>query len=302
MSTLLSEIKMKKRRPVQSALVLYILLLSTTLGNLAWANEDSDSASLSYSFSYSFAIVPQQSASRLATLWGPVFSYIRETTGVKLQFKTAKNIPEFEKRLAAGDYDFAYMNPYHFTVFNQDPGYRAVAVRKGQPIRGIMVVRKDSSIKSMSELEGQALAFPAPAAFAASVLPRAQLSRDNISFNAKYVSSHDSVYLGVAKGLFAAGGGVKRTFNNTDSAVSKQLKILWTSEAFTPHAIAAHPRVNHKAYQLVQQALVNMINNPEGKVLLQSLKIKNGLITATDSDWDDVRSLGLDLLNQLISQ
>jgi phosphonate transport system substrate-binding protein len=54
--------------------------------------------------------------------------------------------------------------------------------------------------------------------------------------------------------------------------------------------------------QRVQQTLVDMINNPDGKALLASLKIKNGLLKATDSDWDDVRSLGIDLLNQLIKE
>jgi phosphonate transport system substrate-binding protein len=286
--------KMTNNRNIQQVLTLLLFMWATVFTTLALASENKTS--------YSFGIVPQQSASRLAKLWGPVFAYIKKETGVKLQFQTAKNIPEFEKRLAAGEYDFAYMNPYHFTVFNSDPGYRAIAVRKGQPIKGIMVVRKDSTIKSMAELEGQTLAFPAPAAFAASVLPRAQLSRDNVAFSSKYVSSHDSVYLGVAKGLFPAGGGVKRTFNNTNPEVSKQLKVLWTSEAFTPHAIAAHPNVDEKVNQLVQKALVDMVNDPEGKTLLASLKIKNGLIAATDDDWDDVRELGLELLNRLIKQ
>jgi phosphonate transport system substrate-binding protein len=251
---------------------------------------------------YSFGVVPQQSSLRLAKLWGPVFAFISKETGVKLQFKTAKNIPEFEKRLAEGGYDFAYMNPYHFTVFNRDPGYRAVAVRKDQPIKGIIVVRKDNAIQSLTELDGQTLAFPAPAAFAASILTRAQLSRDNVSFSAKYVSSHDSVYLGVAKGLFPAGGGVVRTFNNTSPEVKKQLKVLWTSAAFTPHAIAAHPRVNEDVYQLVQKALVAMKSDPKGKALLASLKLNKGLIVAVDSDWDDVRGLGIDLLSRLMRQ
>jgi phosphonate transport system substrate-binding protein len=279
-------------RGTQHSLVLITLVSISLFSVFVSAADDNKN--------YSFGVVPQQSAQRLAKVWGPVFAYVSKEAGVKLQFKTAKNIPEFEKRLAAGDYDFAYMNPYHFTVFNQNPGYRAVAVRKGQPIKGIMVVRKNSAIQSLADLEGQTLAFPAPAAFAASVLPRAKLSIDNITFNAKYVSSHDSVYLGVAKGLFPAGGGVKRTFNNTKPEVSEQLKILWTSEAFTPHAIAAHPSVDKKTYQLVQQALVGMVNDSEGKALLASLKIKNGLVAATDADWDDVRGLGLDLLNQLI--
>jgi phosphonate transport system substrate-binding protein len=251
---------------------------------------------------YSFGVVPQQSASQLVALWGPLLTYLSEQTGIKLQFKTAKNIPKFESRLAAGDYDFAYMNPYHFTFFNREPGYRALVLRKDQPIRGIILVHKDSSIESLEDLEGQRLAFPAPAAFAASVLPRAELNRKNIKFNTMYVSSHDSMYLGVAKGLFAAGGGVKRTFNNTSPEVKEQLKILWTSAAFTPHAIAVHPSVDDETYQRVQRTLVEMIDNSAGKDLLTSLKIKNGFIKATDSDWDDVRALNIDLLNQLIKE
>ena len=248
---------------------------------------------------YSFGVVPQQSASRLAQLWGPVFMYVEQVSGVKLQFKTAKNIPEFERRLAAGNYDFAYMNPYHFTVFNRDPGYKALAVRKNQGIKGIMVVRKDSPIQSLEQLKDQSLAFPAPAAFAASVLPRAQLSREKVMFSSRYVSSHDSVYLGVAKGLFAAGGGVKRTFNNTNPEVKNELRVLWESEAFTPHAISAHPRIDSNIYKRVQDALVDMFNHPKGKKLLLALKIKHGLMIAKDSDWDDVRALDIDLLSQL---
>ena len=252
--------------------------------------------------SYSFGIVPQQTAKRMAKLWTPVFKHIQKTSGIKLQFKTAKDIPEFEKRLAQGEYDFAYMNPYHFTVFNRDPGYKAVAVRKDQAIRGIMVTRKDSSLSTLEDLKNQKLAFPSPAAFAASVLPRAELSNSNINHESQYVSSHDSVYLNVAKGLFPAGGGVKRTFNNTAPKVREQLKVFWTSEPFTPHAIAAHPRIDASVYQKIQDSLVAMNNDEEGKKLLQSLKVKNGLQKASDSDWDDVRGLGIDLLDQLIKQ
>lgn len=251
---------------------------------------------------YSFGVVPQQSAKRLAKVWTPVLAYLHQKSGIKLQFQTAKNIPEFEKRLAAGAYDFAYMNPYHFTVFNRDPGYRALAVRKQQPIRGIVVVRKDSPLQTLDELKGKSLAFPSPAAFAASVLPRAQLAEDGIAHTPKYVSSHDSVYLSVAKGLFVAGGGVKRTFNKTDPKIKEQLKVLWTTEAYTPHAIAANPAVADTALQAIQSAFVDMYNDPQGKALLQSLKIKNGLITASDADWDDVRSLNIDLLTQLINE
>jgi phosphonate transport system substrate-binding protein len=251
---------------------------------------------------YSFGVVPQQSAKKMAKLWTPILKHLQQQSGIKLQFKTAKNIPEFEKRLAKGEYDFAYMNPYHFTVFNKSPGYQAIAVRKDQPIRGILVVHKDSNLATLNELANKSLAFPSPAAFAASVLPRAKLSNDNIPIKAKYVSSHDSVYLNVAKRIFPAGGGVKRTLNNTKPEVREKLKVLWTTNPFTPHAIAAHPSLNEEIKKTVQLSLIKMNEIESGKALLKSIKIKNGLITAEDSDWDDVRNLGLDVLDRLIKQ
>ena len=58
-----------------------------------------------------FGIVPQQSASRLAQIWVPVFDYLSEKTGMRIQFATAKDIPAFEACLARGAYDLAYMKP-----------------------------------------------------------------------------------------------------------------------------------------------------------------------------------------------
>ncbi|MCV6590712.1 MAG: phosphate/phosphite/phosphonate ABC transporter substrate-binding protein [Marinobacterium sp.] len=248
-----------------------------------------------------FGVVPQQSAKKLAKKWTPILRYLSAKTGDELRFSTAKNIPTFEKRLAAGQYDFAYMNPYHYTVFHQDPGYEAFARQKNKRIKGIVVVRKDSPLTELTELAGQALAFPSPAAFAASVLPRARLTNDGIPFKASYVSSHDSVYLNVARGYFPAGGGVMRTFNNTDPAVREQLKILWTTHTYTPHAFAAHPSVSPAAVERLRVAMIAMNDDPEGQVLLKSINFK-GMQAARNSDWDDVRALGLNILDKLIRQ
>ncbi len=246
-----------------------------------------------------FGIVPQQAASKLAKLWVPILSYINERTGYHLQFKTAPNIPEFEKRCAEGKYDIAYMNPYHYTVFNRIPGYIAFAKQKNKRIRGIVVVRNDSDISSLSELSGKEIAFPAPAAFAASVLPRARLTADKIPFTPTYVASHDSVYRSVARGLFSAGGGIERTFNNVAPDVRKQLKILWTTESYTPHAFAALPRINAEVVDAISNALVEMDRDPKGKELLKGINFE-GLEIAKDEDWNDIRSLGIELLESLI--
>lgn len=249
--------------------------------------------------SYSFGLVPQQNAAKLAELWNPIFDYLSEQTGDEYRFATAPDIPTFEQRLLAGEYDVAYMNPYHLTVFAQKPGYVAIAKQAQKKLKGIIVVPKDSSIADISELDGQEVAFPSPAAFAASVIPRAYLQSQGISINPVYVSSHDSVYLTVNQGLFVAGGGVQRTFANIDPSVSENLKVLWTTQGYTPHAFAVHPEFDEQAKLRLQQALVDMANNEQGKALLAAIKFA-GIEAGEDKDWDDVRSLGITLLDHLL--
>lgn len=247
----------------------------------------------------SFGIVPQQSAKKLAKLWTPINSYLSKKIGVKIQFSTANDIPTFEKRLLEGEYDIAYMNPYHYTVFHQKPGYEAIAKQKDKKIKGIIVVAKDSPLTALDQLAGETLSFPSPAAFAASVLPRAKMSKDGINITPKYVSSHDSVYLTVSRGLFLAGGGVMRTYNNTAPEIRENLRVLWTTPGYTPHAIAVHPRVDNDVKIKVQQALVEMASDPEGQALLKTINFK-ALEYAQNENWDDVRGLNIKLLDHFL--
>lgn len=246
-----------------------------------------------------FGLVPQQSASRLAQLWSPIFKYIGKRSGVELVFATAPSIPEFEQRCLTGEYDIAYMNPYHYTTFHEKPGYEAFAKQKDKRIKGVIIAKKGSAVKALQDLNNKELAFPAPAAFAASVLTRAKLSKDDINFSAKYVRSHDSVYRSVAKDLYLAGGGIERTFKNVDKSTRDQLYILWTSKSYTPHAFAAHPRVDKEIIKKIRQVMLNMHQDEEGKRLLININFK-GIEEGKNKDWDDVRNLGIVLLERLI--
>lgn len=246
-----------------------------------------------------FGIVPQLSARELARAWIPPLAWLAARSGLGLRFATAPDIPTFERRLAAGEYDFAYMNPYHYTVFAQKPGYRAFAKERNRRLRGVVVVRKDSPLKEMSQLAGRDIAFPAPAAFAATVLVRAELARLGISVTPRYVNSHESVYLNVMQGLFPAGGGIQRTLQTMEPAVRDQLRVLWSTRDYTPHAFAAHPRVPAVQVAALRTAMLEMADEARGRAVLQELGFA-GFDTAEDADWADVRALGITTLTELL--
>ena len=244
---------------------------------------------------YTFSVVPQQSASKSAEQWVPLLKAVSEASGVELRFRTKKDIPEFEGSLRRGEPDLAYMNPYHYVVFHETAEYQALARAKDKRIKGVLVARVDSEIQTIGDLDGLDVAFPAPAAFAATLLPRAELGAADLTYRPKFVSSHDSVYRNVASGTIPAGGGVVRTFNAMPPEVSDQLQIIWTSEGFTPHAIAAHSRVPDEVVAAVQAALATLHETPEGMSLLEPIRLK-GFERGEDADWDDVRALGLEEL------
>ena len=239
-------------------------------------------------------IVPQQAPSDIEENWGPLASYLEKETGYTILIKTASSIPEFEKRCSEGRYDIAYMNPYHYVVFSEKTGYQAIAKESNKKIKGIIVMRKDDE-RSLESLTSSELAFPSPAAFAASLLTRAHLKSIGIDFTPMYVRSHDSVYRAVADGLYPAGGGVKRTFAATDPEVREKLRIAWTTEGYTPHALAVHPRVPEEHVANIQQALGALYDKEQFSSILQPIQF-SGWMLAQDTDWNDVRSLGLTAL------
>jgi len=265
--------------------IIIIFIAAIALPNSGQAGQEQTSTSQRLLF----GIVPQQSATRLAKIWVPMMNDMSAKTGLNIHFTTAKDIPTFEKCLSAGAYDLAYMNPYHYVEFSKHPGYRAFAHQRGKKLRGIMVVKKDSTIKDFEPLRGAKLAFPSPAAFGASVLPRAEMSRQGIDFEPVYVKSHDSVYKVVAAGLYPAGGGVLRTFNSIPEGLRAQLRIFYETEAYTPHAFAAHPGVAQTDIEKVAGYLAGI---DPASPLLKPLGMK-GIDRATDENWNDVRALGL---------
>lgn len=239
-------------------------------------------------------VVPQQAATALAKVWVPLLAEVSQRAGVRLSFRTAPDIPTFEERMKNGEYAIAYMNPYHYTVFSKQAGYRAFAREKGRKLVGIIVVRKDAPFSALGELTGRLVAFPAPAAFAASILPRGEFSRQNIAIDARFVNSHDSVYRGVAQGSFAAGGGIKRTLEAMDPAIASQLRILATTPAYVPHAFAAHPRLAPETLDKVVAAMRSLDQDDAGRQLLEPLSFK-GIEPAADKDWDEIRQLRITL-------
>lgn len=241
--------------------------------------------------SYSFGVVPQTSSVRVAKDWTPILLYLESKTGLKLRFATTRNLATFTKRIATEKYDFVYMNPTDYVKYQDTGTYNAIARARNVKLKGIIVVRNDSTAEQLSDLRNKAIAVPAYV-FAADVVPRAALRAAAVEVVAQPMATHDSVYRAVAEGRYDAGGGVLRTYTNTAPEYRDQLRVLWTSEGYTPHAFAAHARVPKDVIRAVQEALIDMDQDVIGKKILKSVA-PDGLDYGRNEDWDDIRDLDI---------
>lgn len=72
---------------------------------------------------YTFGVVPQFETHQLHTIWEPILEEITSSSGHTFKFLGNQNIPDFEKSIANGEYDFIYSNPWHAVVAWEEQGY-----------------------------------------------------------------------------------------------------------------------------------------------------------------------------------
>jgi phosphonate transport system substrate-binding protein len=123
---------------------------------------------------------------------------------------------------------------------------------------------------------------------------RADLERlHHVKVKPLYVKTHSSVYLHVAKGLTAAGGGVEKSLGEQDPAIRNALRVIYTTRSLASHPVSAHERVRSADREKVRQAFLAMDATPQGKALLAKIPATK-LMPVSMADYEKMRGWGLD--------
>lgn len=246
-------------------------------------------ASVGAAETYTFAVVPQFEQRKLFRIWKPVVEEVTRRSGVQLKLVATLTVAEFERELSDGAFDFNYANPYHIMRESRRQGYVPL-VRDSQPLTGLVVVARDSPLRSLADLDGKTLAVPSPNALGASLLLRADLELNRVRVAVVDVKTHSSVYLNVANRLVDAGGGVHKTFAEQDQSIRDGLRVLYTTRGMPSHPVSAHPRVAASVREAVRRAFLEMAATPAGRALLEDVQMPNAVATSIDEylvmqDW-----------------
>lgn len=208
--------------------------------------------------------------------------------------------------MRGGNLDFAFFPPDGYVIAHQDVGAEVLlkSVRGNGPYYwSAIVVRKDSGIKNVRQLEGKTIAWVDKNSAAGYVFPRAALiaaglDPDKLFSKQVFAGKHDSAVLAVLnKSVDAAA-----TFANDDKNKSgawtqflkpeeaAQLTAIFYSKPIPGDTFSVSKQFLSKYPNLARgiAAAIQRIRTPKSKLLMDLYRI-DYMIPAKDSDYDVVR-------------
>jgi len=244
--------------------------------------------------SYSVYLIPRMPATTLYHDWAPFLERLGKEKSLCFVLHIPSDFTEFEQAILSGKPDFVLLNPFHQVTVWRKPGYVPLVRDQQLGLAGVLIVRKDSNLRDIQQLEGATVAFPAPNAYAASLLIRALLAQKNIPITADYVGSHNNVYRAVALGGAMAGGGANTTLKQEPLELQAQLRVLFSTPNFVQHPFSSHPRIPPNVREKVIAGFLNIATDPAGRELLKAIQIAQPIRANYIRDYKELEQLHLE--------
>jgi phosphonate transport system substrate-binding protein len=243
----------------------------------------------------SMGVVPVFSSAEIHKRAHPVAASLATACGQPVQLALSRSTAEFEAQLKKGKFDLVFLNSYHMVIAHKAQGYLPLVREGKQPFKGVLVVRDDSPVRHVSDLEGKTVAFPSPNAFAASLYMRALLEREHkVRVKVQYARTHSNSYRQVIVGEADAASGASYTLGIEPRHIAERLRVIYETPQIAPHPLAAHPRVPSAVRSCIQQTLLNAPPDSPLQTQLDQALIPNPVATTYARDYQPLEKLALE--------
>lgn len=252
-------------------------------------------------------VFPRRNYTTTIKMFTPLATHMSEKLGRKVVLRTARDFKTFWEGVTENRYDLVHFNQYHYVKAKELFGYRVIAKNEefGQStISSVLVIRKDSEIKSVSDLKGKAVIFGGGrSAMMAYIMPTSLLRRGGLKKNdytEKFSINPPNAALAVYFKQAAAGGAgnfvlqLPVVSKKIDTSTLKYL-VVGKPMAHLPWAVKRTTRPEDQ--KRLQKILTGLKKSEEGQKILKNSKL-TGLTTATDAEYDRHRRVIREVLGE----
>ena len=223
----------------------------------------------------------------------PLTEYLNKELGRQVILKLSPNMPAAIEDVGSGAVELAYLTPVAYLRAHKMGNAQLIAktVTKGKSSFQLMiVVRNNSPIKTVQQLEGKRFAFGDRAA----LLQRAVVVGANMPLEKfgeyKFLGHYDNIVRGILHGDYDA-GILKDTM--AYKWQGKGIRILYSSPDLPPYNITASRNVDSSLLKKIKKLFLNLnASNPEQLHVIKALDKKyDGFAATSDKEYDVVRQL-----------
>ena len=264
-----------------ASLCWFVVACSPDSEQPAYSPTFSSTGSLASEKEYVFGVHPLHNPQRLHEVFSPVMEYLsRNIEGASFKLEASRNYAVYDKKLYAQKFDFALPNPFQ-TVNSIKKGYKIFGkMSDDHNFRGIILIRKDSTIKTIKDLKGKIVSYPAPTALAATMMPQYYIQTHGVDvmteIDNRYVGSQESSIMNV----FLKHSSAAATWPLPWMALSKErpdiaesLIVKWKTEPLPNNGLVVKPDVPEDILKQVSELLFNLHSISEGKAILDKMEL-----------------------------
>lgn len=238
--------------------------------------------------------IPWQKTDTLQQIYKPMMQYLEAELNKPVQLYVSKDYKELSDRLVSGAADLGILGGNSYVDAKErypDIQYVATCMQPTEYYQSLIIVRRDSGIKTLPDLAGKSFAFTDKKSTSGYLYPLLMLVSNGIvpetDFSITYfLRKHDKVYDAVAKKVIDAGGVSKTAFDKAVERNSDVFDVLAASDPIPRNAVVAAPHLTTDKVQQLQQLLSRA---SKSRFFRQSDSILKGFVVKDDSFYDIVR-------------
>jgi len=233
--------------------------------------------------------IPAEMVRRLT----PLTKYLSIKTGLTVNFHASPNLNSAVEDLGMNTTQIAYLTPAAYLEAHEK--YAAIPLvnplNKGKGTFTLMiVVTKNSPIRTISELRGKTFAFgDKKAILQPAVVETAGIKLEEFA-HVDYLNHYDNIAKAVINGDFDA-GILKDTV--AEKFAAQGLRVIHTSPPLPSYVFAVNKNLPAKTLARLKHAMLELKDDTaENKAILSTLEQGyNGFEAASDKDFDGIRKL-----------
>jgi len=242
-----------------------------------------------------FGVHPYLEEKSIKDKFQPLVDYLAKSLNKKITLKISPSYTEHLDLVGKDYYDISYIGPTSYIEMVEKYGKKYILASMTTYdlpyFNGIIFVLADSTIYTLKDLKGKTFAFGKPTSAMSSVIPTIMLDEAGVKLsdlnNYKYLKNHEDVVHNVLSGNYEAGAVKETVF---DKYKSKGLRQIARSRHVSEHVYIASNTMNLPTKQNIENLLLNITSNEEGRDILHNIKPKSRSLKSTkDYNFNSLR-------------